>query len=94
MLEFKNCFFRFLAITPLLVLARCRNGYGHRAQIIGSSLETNRGPLEVLNLPGLDHLDSGGKPQGTILPYITIYFGHHSSGLRNCLFEHHSTTME
>ena len=36
------------------------------------------GVLEVL--PGLDHLDSGKKPQGTILPYITIYFGHHIRG--------------
>ena len=61
--------------TPLLVLdAEMDMG---AALICRSSSRTNSGPLEVL--PGLDHLDSGKKPQGTILPYITMHFGHHSS---------------
>ena len=47
------------------------------APIIRSASRWDSGVLEVL--PGLDHLDSGKKPQGTILPYINMHFGHHSS---------------
>ena len=41
-------------------------------------LGPNSGPL-ARSLTWSGALDSGKKPQGTILPYITIYFGHHSS---------------
>ena len=44
------------------------------------------GPLLVLarSFTWSGALDSGEKPQGIILPYITIYFGHHSCSTYGC----------